>query len=402
MATESVNGFVPILSFDYALRLAEENNADLRAAGSEVAASEAALAQLGKMSNPELAYSIEDFKSETRTTTLQVSQVFELGGKRSARIGAGERTRDVAIADRTIKLAEVRSSVSTAFFDVLIGQERMALAEAALGLAQRATDIAGKRVASGKVSPVEDTKARLAQANVRLELAQAKSDLIAAHIRLCGTWNADAQCFGIARGNPADVPDTILFEDLATIVKRSPAVQRAAVELDRRIALANVEQTRQSGNVTVSIGVKRAEEIGRNQALVGLSVPLPLFDRNQGTLLEALRRTDKARDELVATESRLRMDLQQAQQQLITAHEAIVVLREDILPGAQSAYDAALKGFEFGKFTFLEALDAQRTLLQAKTQYLAILATLHRTRADLDRLIAAPAVNQTLKAKKIQ
>lgn len=390
---------LPTLSLETAIRLATEHNAEIRAATNEVAATEAGLVQLGARPNPEVAYSVEDLKKATRTTTLQINQVLELGGKRSARIAAGERTRDAATADRTIKIVDVRASVVTAFFDVLVSQERLALADAALMLAQRGTEIAGKRVAAGKVSPVEETKARVAQANVKLELVQAKADLVVARGRLCATWSADAQCFGIAEGRPADVPDALPFENLATLVGSSPSVQRATVEVARRSALAQVEKTRQTMNVTLSVGVKRAEDIGRNQALVGLSVPLPLFDHNQGSLLEAMRRTDKARDELDATESRVRVDLLQARQQWTAARDAIDVLREDILPGAQSAYDAAAKGFEFGKFTFLDVLDAQRTLLQAKTQYLTTLATLHRAHAEIDRLIGTSTANNISNGK---
>lgn len=395
----AVGGFLPTLSLEMAIRLAKQHNAEIRAANNEVAASEAALIQLGVRPNPEVAYSVEDLKKATRTTTLQINQVLELGGKRSARVAAGERTRDAAAADRTIKIVDVRANVITVFFDVLIGQERLVLADAALMLAQRGTEIAGKRVAAGKVSPVEETKARVAQANVKLELVQAKADLVAARGRLCATWSADAQCFGIADGRPADVPDALPFESLAALVGSSPAVQRASLEVERRSALAHVEKTRQTMNVTVSVGVKRAEDIGRNQALIGLSVPLPLFDRNQGNLLEALRRTDKARDELGATESRVRVDLLQAHQQWAAARDAVAVLREDILPGAQSAYDAAAKGFEFGKFTFLDVLDAQRTLLQAKTQCLTTLATVHRAHAELDRLIGTPTSNNISNGK---
>lgn len=63
------------------------------------------------------------------------------------------------------------------------------------------------------------------------------------------------------------------------------------------------------------------------------------------------------------------------------------LLRDDVLPGAQSAYDAATKGFELGKFDFLDVLDAQRTFFAAKSQYLRALAETYRAAADIDRLL---------------
>ncbi len=62
-------------------------------------------------------------------------------------------------------------------------------------------------------------------------------------------------------------------------------------------------------------------------------------------------------------------------------------ISDQVLPGAQSAYDAATQGFELGKFNFLDVLDAQRTLFQAKAQYLRARGDAHRAAADIDRLL---------------
>ena len=149
-------------------------------------------------------------------------------------------------------------------------------------------------------------------------------------------------------------------------------------------------------SVTVSLGVNRNEELGRNQAIVGVSVPLPIFDTNRGNILEAQRRTDKARDELAGTETRLGTELSQAVEKLSTSRQEVQALQQDILPGAQSAYEAATTGFEYGKFGFLDVLDAQRTLLQARSQYLRALSEVHRAGAEIDRILGAPmaAANQ--------
>uniref|UniRef100_UPI00145EE1EE TolC family protein n=1 Tax=Aromatoleum evansii TaxID=59406 RepID=UPI00145EE1EE len=73
-------------------------------------------------------------------------------------------------------------------------------------------------------------------------------------------------------------------------------------------------------------------------------------------------------------------------------------LAAQVLPGAQSAYEAAVKGFELGKFSFLEALDAQRTLLQARMQALRAIADAHRARAELDRILGSADVEPTASA----
>lgn len=205
--------------------------------------------------------------------------------------------------------------------------------------------------------------------------------------RLAATWGNPSPRFERAEGSVETLPTLPALGELNTRLANAPSLVRARLEVNRRQALAQVERTRRIPDVTVSLGTKRNEELGRNQAILGISIPIPVFDRNQGNLLEALRRTDKARDELIATEVRLSGELAQAHERLNAARQEVDTLQNDILPGAQSAYDAATKGFELGKFSFLEVLDAQRTLLQAKSQYLRTLTEGHRAAAEIERVL---------------
>lgn len=380
------------LSLASAIDLALSANPTLAAAARELQAMEGTVIQAGVRPNPELAALVEDTqKSAARTTTLQINQTIELGGKRAARIESAERGRDVAAADLDAQRLEIRSATVAAFFDVLVAQERIGLAEALLDLAQRATQAASRRVIAGKVSPIEETKARVAEASVRVELNQVQGELAAARRRLAATWGNPSPRFERADGRTEILPVVPTSEDIRRRLATAPVLTRARLEVDRRSALAELERTRRISNVTVSIGAQRVEELGRNQAIVGLSVPLPLFDRNQGNLLEALRRTDKARDELAATEIRLSTELAQAHERLKALSLEVSSLQTEILPGAQSAYEAASKGYELGKFSFLEVLDAQRTFFQARSQYLRALADAHRAAAEIDRVLGAPS-----------
>lgn len=373
-----------------AIDLAMQANPEIAIAAREVQATEGVIRQAGIIPNPELAASVEDTRRETRTTTVQINQPLELGGKRSARITAAERGRDVALAELRAKQAEIRASVMVAFYEVVSAQERLGLAQASAELARRATTAASKRVAAGKVSPVEETRARVAESGVRIELAQAQSELANARNRLAATWGANQPRFDRVDGGVNDLPAVPEWDALAARVADSPGLMRARAEVDRRQALTRLERARQIPDITVSVGATRDEQIGRNQAIVGVSIPLPLFDRNQGNLQEAISRTYKAQDELAAAVVRLQSELAQSYERLRAARRQAELYQTEILPGAQSAYDAATKGFEFGKFSFLDVLDAQRTLFQSRSQYLRALSQAHQTAAELDRLLGEP------------
>ncbi|HSI22482.1 MAG TPA: TolC family protein [Methylophilaceae bacterium] len=383
------------LSLQSAVELALSANPEASAASLEVDAFDGAILQAQARPNPEIAALMEDTRSATRITTLQINQAIELGGKRAARVEAASKSRDVATVELASKRAEIRAGVVTAFFEVLIAQERRQLARSLAELAQRASGAAQRRVLAGRVSPVEETKANVAEANIRIELMQAESELASARKRLAAIWGNPTPQFERALGDIESLPALPELTDFQARLASAPLMQRARAEIERRQALAELERSRAVPDVTVSIGARRNEELGLNQAILGVSIPLPVFDRNQGNLLEAMRRTDKARDELVATEFQLSGELAQTHQRLASARSEVETLRQDILPGAQGAFDASARGFELGKFSFLDVLDAQRTLFQAKSQYLRALSEAHRAAAGMERLLGAADATAT-------
>ncbi|RFC37326.1 MAG: outer membrane protein, cobalt-zinc-cadmium efflux system [Candidatus Nitrotoga sp. LAW] len=384
------------LTLKAALELAYGANATLSTARRELEAVAGSVLQAGLRPNPRVEALIEDPRPANRLTAVYVNQPLELGGKRPARIAAAERRHDVASAELHAMRAEIRAAVMVAFFDVLVAQERFLLTQGLVELSQRATTAASKRVTAGKVSPVEETKARVAEASVRVELSQAATNLKMARKRLTAIWGNATPRFERAEGQVETLPALPALKDLTARLANAPGLARAQLEVNRRQALVEVERSLRIPDVTLSLGGRRNAEIGLNQALLGVSLPIPIFNRNEGNILEALRRTDKARDELSGTEIRLNNEITQAFERLNVARQEIEVLQREILPGAQSAYDAASKGFIMGKFSFLEVLDAQRTLFQAKSQYLRALAEAHRSAAEIERVLGETPDGSTL------
>jgi len=377
----------PSLSLAQALELATLNSPSLAAAAKEIDAADGALQQAGLRRNPELSTSIEDFRARTRTTTTTIGLPLELGGKRAARVAAAERSKDLARADLDLVRAELRARVIAAYFSVLMAQERSKLAADSVEIAQRAKDAIAKRVAAGKASPVEDTRAMVDLANTRLEASEATAELQTQRYQLALTLGQRSPDFGLVDGDAGSAPMRPTLETLLAQLEDSPSLRTARLERERRNALVEVEQSKARPDVTVSLGAKRNNELGQTQAVVGLAMPLPLFDRNQGAILEALRRSEKADDELSAVRLRLMAELQEASSRLGMARQSLRTLQETVLPAAQQTFEAASKGLEAGKFGFLEVLDAQRSLLQARARYLNTLAGAYQAAAVIDRIV---------------
>jgi cobalt-zinc-cadmium efflux system outer membrane protein len=369
-----------------AIALAVEHHPTLRATAHEVTASAAAIEQAGSRPNPELAYLREGHRAGSRTTTVQVNQPLELGGKRQARLALAQADHAVASDDHAMQRQQIRAAVIDAFYTTLVAQERALLAQATLDLAGQSAQAVAGRVAAGKVSPVESSKARVAQAEARAERERAAADLAIARNSLDALTGDIAGARVLAGGDAASLP---LAQALPMLLQRAadgPAVRRARHQLAARQAQADAERAARIPDVTLTIGSQRDDQLAQRQAVLGVAIPLPLFNRNSGNLAAAIARTGQARATLEATELATRTELTAAHLRFGQARGAALLLQQEVVPEARAVYDATLKGFEYGKFTFLDVLDAQRTWVQARSRQWQAMLDAWRAHADLERL----------------
>nr|WP_314547242.1 TolC family protein [uncultured Massilia sp.] len=381
----------PALNLQVAIALALERHPLLRAAGHDVAAGEADVDQAGRLPNPELAWLREGEQAGSRTTTVQINQPIELGGKRGARIKLAEGELALAQTELALRRQTIRADVIDAYCAVLAAQERRLIAEATTELAARSSGVAGGRVAAGKVSPIEAAKARLAQAEARAEGERAGADLTAARAQL-------AALLGDAEGGralaPIDADALPEAEPLDALLRRgrdgAAEVRRAQGRLALQRAQLDVERAARIPDLTLSVGSQRDDEVGRRQVVVGIAVPLPLFDRNGGRVTAARERGARAEAELEAARSAVLAELGAAHARYRQARSEAQLLERDVVPEARFVYELTLKGFEYGKFGFLDVLDAQRTWFQVRSRSWQAMRDAWRARAELERL-AGPA-----------
>ncbi|MFT7772796.1 TolC family protein [Roseateles sp.] len=388
-ARADVQALAAPLTLRSAVETALAHNPQLRAAAAELDANDGTVRQAGLVPNPVLGVDQEDVKSGARVTTMQLSQTLETGGKRAARVELAQRGKDIAALELLARRADVRATAIQAFFDALTAQERVKVAEESLRIAASGVDAAVRRVTAGKVSPTEETRARVAASTARIDLRQAQAESSAALRALTAVMGAPEGSVQRVDGVVGVLPVAPSAPDIMARLSEAPAVRRALLEVQRADAGYTLARATGIPDVTVGVGARRAQETGRTQALLSVSVPLPFFDRNQGGQLEALRRRDAAQATAQAEELRLRSELLQMADLLQARKEEAETLRSEVLPGAQAAYEAARTGFELGKFSFLDALDAQRTWLQVRSQYYTAVAQVHRTAAEIDRQLGA-------------
>ncbi|WP_342624399.1 TolC family protein [Pseudomonas alkylphenolica] len=376
----------PVLTLDNALRTAQANNPELAVARWGIDIAEGERRQAGVLPNPELSWEVEDTRNGSQTTTVSVSQMFELGGKRGARLGVAGRDSELAGLELERQGNALRAEVIGAFEAAVQAQQGLQLAEQSLRLSERALQVVQGRVKAGSASPVEATRAQVQLSEVRLELGRAEQALTVAYQQLAAATGAPMAEFSRVESVGKQEPDVPSRTQLLERLEQTPDMRLARTQIDQTDAALKLARTQRIPDLTVSVGSQYDEAERERVNVVGLSLPIPLFDRNQGNILAAARRADQARDQRNGAELRLRSEVIQALTQWSTAAQEVQDFDRSILPSAQQAVDAATRGFERGKFAFLDVLDAQRTLVAARLQYLQAQAQRSEARVRLERI----------------
>ncbi len=382
------------LTLRQALSLTLMKNPELAAFSWEVRANEAMALQSGLLLNPEINVETENFggsgdfnRFDLSETTIQLSQVIELARKPSKRRKVAELERDLAGWDYETKRLDVFTDVTKTFIDVLTAQERLGVREEMSRLADQFYTIVSERVKAGKVSPVEETKAKITLASAQIERNRARNELKAIRKRLASMWGSLSPNFKEVVGELDNVSPIPELDLLMNRIEQNPDLARWKVEREQRQAAVKLAEAMRVPDITLSGGVRRLNETNDHSYVFGISIPIPIFNANQGGILMSRYKLAKAEEERKSTEVRVYTLLAESYQELLASSAVVTALNKDVLPGAQSAFEAAQEGYRQGKFGFLDVLDAQRTLVEARSQYIESLNAYHISIADIERLI---------------
>jgi len=394
------------LTLNRARDLALAHNAELSAFVRGFSANEAAVDQAGVLPNPVLGAAAQNFgntrvkEDGDRTAVLQLEQMIELGGKRAARVRLAETGRDLSAWDYHTRRADLMLRVSRAFIDVLAGQQRQNLSEGSLALVRQFADSVSRRVEAGKTSPVEETRAKLSLYAAQAELERSRRELAAARQQLVALWNNPTPRFETSVGDLERLAAIPGRDELLSRSRENPDLARWQSEIAQAEANVTVAKAKAVPDLTLTGSVARFSQFNDTAYTVGISIPIPLFDSNRSGVLEASRLLDRARDLKLAAESRVHGELAAAEQRLAGLRSGIEMLRENILPGAQGAFEATRKGYELGKFGFIDVVDAERTLVQVRSQYLDALADYQRGVREIERLIGGELATEAPDGKR--
>ena len=321
-------------------------------------------------------------------TTLRVSRIIELGGKRAARQSLG--SAEVAQQQHHAQVAriEIASRATTRFIEVVADQRRLGDAIERVKLAERIRREVAAWVAAAR-NPESDLRAaEIAVAEAELEREHAEHELASARVTLAASWGALAPDFERVAGDLDTLPPVESFDALAArfpmgIEQRTAALEAETIAARRRIAEASAKP-----DLNVSLGVRRLEGLD-DQGLV-MSVSMPLGSRPRAAF--SISEADAQLAALEARRDAQRIERHQAlfetYQELNHARTEFEMLRMRMLPKAEQALAFTRRGFEAGRFSFYQVAQAQGTLFSLRERSIEAAARYHTLLVEVERLTA--------------
>jgi cobalt-zinc-cadmium efflux system outer membrane protein len=247
-----------------------------------------------------------------------------------------------------------------------------------------------KRIEAGKASAIEQTRVDVEVASARIELEQARRTLLSTRQHLAAQWGRTKPDFDRTIGDLTLVKTVPSFATASSSLPLNPELVRWGPEKQKREATLRLQQADAVPNLTLSAGPRYIAETGEWTQVVGFSLPLPLWNRNQGAILEAQNQLAKVEDEKRDAFARLSTELNDAYQTVVRTAEEIRVLKDSVLPDAEKSIMTMQEGYQAGRFSYLDINDARRTLNTARVQYLQALSEYHKAVAEIEALTNRP------------
>ena len=377
------------------------DNPELAVYPYDIRAAEARALQAGFRPNPQLSLEVENIGgngdysgAEAMESTLALSQVIEMGGKRSLRRDVGQWSRRAIERDYELARLDVLSSAASRYLEVAQTQRLLAFARQVVDFTSAAENVAQRRFNAGSASRAELSRARTDLMQAELAVSNLTVRLGSAKRRLASLWGETSADFGDVEAELFALATTPSFASIEQQLEQAPQLQRFLTLGRLRQAELNLAIARGRQDIEVGAGIRRFEENGDTGLVFSFSMPLGVSNRNQGNISAAREDVKKLDLEEKSTRVKIFTELRNAFARLEQARERVTLLREQILPEAQQALTLIQEGYGDGRFSYLELVEARRQLLSFETEAVAAATDFHQTLITLETLTGQPLTGE--------
>ncbi len=387
-------------------------NPQIQSYKARIMAAEGNRVQQSLRPNPEVVFEAENFGGDTPRNgldaaeyTLGIEQQFETAGKRSKRGQVADIQKQHIIQEALAGIQVTLAQTKIAYMRVAIAQKRLKLAGERVDLADKTHTTVKARISSAKAADIQHTKADIEVSAAKVEQRKIEKELSVAKIALANLMGLTAFKQQIV-ADLTVLPDVPERETIMQAIGQTPMSVMSKLSVMREDAELNLARANSIPDPTFGLGVRRFAEDDGTAFLASVSIPFTVFDRNQGRVAEAKANLLAAQSDQTARRLALEKQAMDMWQTLVSNREEVLAYQDGLLPSATKAYERAEEGFNRGAFSFLDLLDAQRTLFDMQKSHFEALASFHETKAQIDMLsgvyaqMAASALDQHITEKE--
>lgn len=376
-------------------RIAGESSPVLRRARAEADASYGTVIQAGLYPNPTTGYQADQVQPGNKPSNNPgqqgafLNQLVKFPGKLSlAQAVAGFDYLNALVAVRAAQV-DVMTQVRANYFAVLVAEKSMEVNRALVTLADEVYRLQLKQLAVGEAAGYEPLQ-------LYAQAVQARNALVRAENTHRAAWKQLAAAVGQPALPPAplvgqaDAPapafeprqsETRVLEQHTDLLTARNALEQARVNLQ-------LQQRLPYPDLATNTVVQYDYVSRNNQFNLQLGIQLPVFDRNQGNIHQAVARIGRAQDNYVATQNDLLGRLAEAFSRYDANRVVTANYRDQVIPSLTGAYRTLVRRYqaEPEKVGFNDIVVAQQNLAQALQNYLAALEAQWRAVVDLANL----------------
>ncbi|HEX7879562.1 MAG TPA: TolC family protein [Candidatus Eisenbacteria bacterium] len=383
------------LSLDEARRRAQAYSPTLAATRIGIDVAAARVNQAGSRPVPELGIEVENFGGtlngfKRAESTFMLSQRFERGGKRGARLDAARAVRSLAESEVALDELDLARDVAVAFAEGLAAQERLRVEEEVLGLSADILRSVEEKVQLGAALRAEATRARVAQSLVQADVDAAREEMETSRRSMARLWGSSVPEFERFVGLLDSLRAVPGGGEIDSLINSNPRLEVADATIRLRDSEVRLEKSAGKRDLSVGAGYRLLDGTEDGAFVAGLSIGLPFGDRNQGNIeavAASLRAAEAERQ--VVTEA-LRRALDQTTGRIAGAQAAVRRLREDAIPAANDSYREVENAYRQGRLSYIDLLEARRALTDARLREIGWLTQLFTLRAELEWIAGRP------------
>lgn len=364
-------------------------SAAVKAREERVGAAEAGIRQSGALPNPEIDVELENFAGSgpfknlnDSELTLGVSQRIERSSKRDGRVGVAQSEREIAAIERDTARLDAAAEARRAFYDVCAATVLVRVKKAGLDSARQIEAMATRRVRSARDPVTVKLRAEIQAAEAKGAHDRAVLALETAKRKLASLWGDPAAAFSVDDAALFAVPES----DVLAQADGSPDLKTKEAEARRAAAKVELENANARSDVSFGFGVRRFENGGDLAGVFSLSVPIAIFDSNQGNIDQAAAERRAADLEVIEARRVAEREALSLQNEVTSTRAEALAIRKELLPRAEEALRAARRGYDAGAFSYLELSESQRTLNELRQRDVEVHRDLQFALAALDRL----------------